>query len=232
MTDATELKKIVKQLQSAGTEPVIDFFFLVSMSFVYLVQADVPVFSSFLLAGNHRYSPCHEEEFPSERGRPQSGDFFSSFYFTVVRPLTHIHQESKAGLAVGKLRTHSQKAVSDLAKEIVKEWKAEVERAKNKAAPLKQGCTYQFQCHLSVSRRRRTNDRSPPIARKTSVSSVPATPITPIAPNRPKSEDRTAQSDKVNIELTGNKTRDKCIELIYDGLACDSTARGSHLLVA
>ena len=76
MTDATELKKIVKQLQSASTEPVIDLFFLVSMSFVYVVQADVPIFSSFLLTGNHRYSPCHEEEFPSERGRPQSGIIF------------------------------------------------------------------------------------------------------------------------------------------------------------
>jgi transcription elongation factor S-II len=42
-------------------------------------------------------------------------------------------QESKAGLAVGKLRTHASKDVSDLAKEIVKQWKTEVEQAKAKA---------------------------------------------------------------------------------------------------
>jgi transcription elongation factor S-II len=68
--------------------------------------------------------------------------------------LTRIHQESKAGLAVGKLRTHPQKAVSDLAKEIVKEWKAEVERAKNKAAPAKQACTWEFQRMLTFSSKR------------------------------------------------------------------------------
>lgn len=39
-------------------------------------------------------------------------------------------QESKAGLAVGKLRSHASKQVSELAKEIVKKWKTEVEREK------------------------------------------------------------------------------------------------------
>ena len=39
-------------------------------------------------------------------------------------------QESKAGLAVGKLRSHESKEVADLAKEIVKKWKTEVEREK------------------------------------------------------------------------------------------------------
>jgi len=41
-----------------------------------------------------------------------------------------ILRESKAGLAVGKLRTHEAKEVSELAREIVKKWKNEVERAK------------------------------------------------------------------------------------------------------
>lgn len=40
-------------------------------------------------------------------------------------------QESKAGLAVGKLRTHASKNVSELAKEIVKMWKNEVEKEKH-----------------------------------------------------------------------------------------------------
>ena len=39
-------------------------------------------------------------------------------------------QESKAGLAVGKLRSHASKQVSDLAKEIVKKWKQHVEQEK------------------------------------------------------------------------------------------------------
>lgn len=43
-------------------------------------------------------------------------------------------QETKAGLAVGKLRTHSNKTVSDLAKELVKKWKGEVDSAKSKTS--------------------------------------------------------------------------------------------------
>ena len=41
-------------------------------------------------------------------------------------------QESKAGLAVGKLRSNSSKQVSDLAKEIVKKWKKDVEKEKQR----------------------------------------------------------------------------------------------------
>ena len=39
-------------------------------------------------------------------------------------------QESKAGLAVGKLRSHTDKRVSETAKDIVKKWKNDVEKAK------------------------------------------------------------------------------------------------------
>lgn len=39
-------------------------------------------------------------------------------------------QESKIGLAIGKLRNHAAKEVSELAKELVKKWKTEVDRAK------------------------------------------------------------------------------------------------------
>jgi transcription elongation factor S-II len=54
---------------------------------------------------------------------------------------THlVRQETKAGLAVGKLRSHASKEVADLAKEIVKKWKSAVEKEKlaNGAAPKPQ----------------------------------------------------------------------------------------------
>ena len=40
-------------------------------------------------------------------------------------------QESKAGLAVGKLRSHAAKDVSELAKEIVRMWKTAVDKEKH-----------------------------------------------------------------------------------------------------
>ena len=42
-------------------------------------------------------------------------------------------------------------------------------------------------------------------------------------------ETRSAKSDGIKIEYTGDKTRDKCAELIYDALVFDSGARTSHL---
>ncbi|EIW74165.1 transcription elongation factor [Coniophora puteana RWD-64-598 SS2] len=118
-----------------------------------------------------------------------------------------ILRESKAGLAVGKLRSSSTKAVSDLAKELVKKWKAEVEKAKGSgnASP------------------KPTNGSAP--ARK---ASVPGTPTTPTIVNG-KVELRTAKKDGVKIKSTGDNTRDKCSELMYDGLASDSGAPSDQI---
>jgi transcription elongation factor S-II len=55
-------------------------------------------------------------------------------------------------------------------------------------------------------------------------------PATPTSANPNKTDLRTAKTDGVKIEVTGDKTRDKCVELIYDALASDSGARESPLL--
>ncbi|KAL6303618.1 transcription elongation factor [Sparassis latifolia] len=121
-----------------------------------------------------------------------------------------ILRESKAGLAVGKLRSHAAKEVADLAKEIVKKWKTEVEREKHgaggatKAAPGKN-----------------------PVMRKAStmsVSTAPTTPVTPTVAGGSKTDLRNAKGDGIKSAVTGDKTRDKCLELIYDALAFDSGA--------
>lgn len=114
-----------------------------------------------------------------------------------------ILRESKVGLAVGKLRAHDSKEVSDLAKEIVKKWKNEVERAKGGSGS-------------------KTPSNGKPPARKQSVAVTPTSAASP-APNG-KPETRTAKSDGVKIPTSGDNTRDKCAELIYDGLAFDSGA--------
>ena len=56
-------------------------------------------------------------------------------------------QESKAGLAVGKLCSHASKDVADLAKEIVKKWKTEVEKAKASSSS-KPGVNGKTQCEF------------------------------------------------------------------------------------
>ncbi|KAF4582728.1 RNA polymerase II elongation factor [Pleurotus pulmonarius] len=158
MSDPVELKKLVKQLQSATTEQEI-------VDILQTLKKEFQVNEAIL-------------------------------------------RESKAGLAVGKLRTHAKKEVADAAKELVKKWKTEVERAKAggthaaKAAP----------------------------ARKASIVSGPSTPITPTAPNSGKPEVRTAKKDGVTMNHTGDTTRDKCMELVYDSLAVDSGSPPEQLL--
>ncbi|KAJ7773623.1 transcription elongation factor [Mycena maculata] len=155
MSDAVELKKLVKQLQSASSNEDI-------VSILRTLKKDYRVNEAIL-------------------------------------------RESKAGLAVGKLRTHAAKDVSDLAKEIVKQWKTEVEAAK-----AAQGGAGKPTVGVNTA------------VRKGSVASNgPATPRTPSGtlPNA-----RTMKSDGVAGGFTGDKTRDKCIELVYDALASDSGA--------
>jgi hypothetical protein len=71
MTDATELKKLVKQLQGAGTESVIDFFDSVFGSSTLTFM--------FFFAGNNRCSACNEKRISSERSFTESGHFTSFF---------------------------------------------------------------------------------------------------------------------------------------------------------
>jgi len=161
MSDAVELKKLVKQLQTASNNEDIT-------SILRTLKKDFKVNEAIL-------------------------------------------RESKAGLAVGKLRTHASKDVSDLAKEIVKQWKTEVEQAKAAAGGAGKPA-------VGVNT----------AVRKASV--VSTGPATPKTPNGPSSNTRTMKSDGVSSGFTGDKTRDKCIELVYDAIASDSGAPADLLL--
>ena len=116
---------------------------------------------------------------------------------------------------MGKLRAHDSKDVSDLAKEIVKKWKNDVDKAKSK--PIINGKPPGASPHVSCL----PSDGR--LVRKQSTSLTPvATPTL-----NGKAEIRNSKSDGVRITTTGDNTRDRCAELIYDGLACDSGARES-----
>ncbi|KAJ7237276.1 hypothetical protein B0H12DRAFT_1026347, partial [Mycena haematopus] len=115
-----------------------------------------------------------------------------------------ILRESKAGLAVGKLRIHASKDVSDLAKEIVKQWRNEVENAKAAAGGAGKPV-------VGVN-----------TARKASVASNG-----PATSSGPSANAHTMKSDGVPTAFAGDKTWDKSIELVYDSIASDSGARWS-----
>ncbi|KAL7341082.1 transcription factor S-II, central domain-containing protein [Rhodotorula toruloides] len=100
-------------------------------------------------------------------------------------------RETKIGVTVNKLRNNTAKEVADLAKELVRKWKADVGKTGTK---------------------------------KTSTAAASTSGGPP----------RTHKTDGVEFgkgkDATGDKTREKCCELIYDALAQDSGARAySHL---
>ncbi|KZT01942.1 transcription elongation factor [Laetiporus sulphureus 93-53] len=131
-------------------------------------------------------------------------------------------RESKVGLAVGKLRSHSTKDVSDLAKEIVKKWKTEVEREKQSSGSSGKAVA---NGKPSAMRKSSTASSTASGASSATISAAPSTPMTPTATSASgKGDLRTSKTDGVKTAVTGDKTRDKCIELLYDALASDSGA--------
>lgn len=143
-------------------------------------------------------------------------------------------QESKAGLAVGKLRSHTDKRVSEAAKDIVKKWKNDVEKAKRTTSgtpehhspSTSKPSTYHT---IPVFRRSLTTFAAPkkPVISTTTSSKINSVPPSITSPAIPKIETRTAKGDGVSANWTGDKTRDRCIELLYDALALESGARTS-----
>lgn len=138
-----------------------------------------------------------------------------------VKATEPLLRESKAGLAVGKLRAHATKEVADLAKELVKKWKSEVDAAK--AGSTKSPAT-----------------PTPPKPAAPTATPITAASMSVASPTTPgggagagplsASAVRSVKTDNVKISSVGDKVRDKCIEMVYDALASDSGAPAEQIL--
>ncbi|KAL7274427.1 transcription elongation factor TFIIS [Rhizina undulata] len=121
-------------------------------------------------------------------------------------------RETKVGMAVNKLRMNADKSVSDLAKEIVNKWKKDVHQKTRPSGG-----------HDSKAKER------------TATASPSRTPPKPSG-KRPDSRQkvdpsqRSQKTDGVNCQITGEKVRDNCIGMVYDGLCIDSETDPSQIL--
>ncbi|KAI5798918.1 transcription factor S-II, central domain-containing protein [Geopyxis carbonaria] len=121
-------------------------------------------------------------------------------------------RETRVGMAVNKLRSNADKQISDLAKEIVGKWKKDVQKKPQK----------------------------PPQARKSSTASptMTSTQLSPLKPSgkKPASKasvdpsKRSKITDNVNYKCTGDKVRDNCVGVLYDGMCVDSDTGPDRLL--
>ncbi len=128
--------------------------------------------------------------------------------------------------------------MSDLAKELVKKWKNEVDRAKAaNGGGDREGVNangdheisaYVSQYSMCVLLFCFIDDDLLAVRRASIAESVgtppPKTPTTPTVGDG-KEVARSAKLDGLKVDTTDDKTRNKCIELIYDSLCVGSTAR-------
>ncbi|KAG4302145.1 hypothetical protein PCK1_001417 [Pneumocystis canis] len=106
--------------------------------------------------------------------------------------------DTKLGITVGKLRNYSEKYVADLAKEIVKKWKDDMNITKNLKKTTKN--IINTSETISVSSSLNTLE-------KTTDSTINST--------------TNLKKDPIQKNITGDKIRDNCIYLIYNALIHD-----------
>ncbi|WRT69254.1 transcription elongation factor S-II [Kwoniella shivajii] len=186
---------------------------------------------------------------------------------TEVEPSEDLLRSSKAGVAIGKLRSSTTSSISALAKEIVKSWRDKIEESKKKrkrddgdvkkedgaakrvkaegssTAPSPSAASPIPSASASTPDITKTESKpSPSAAGTTAVSgkeavreSSPRQPLSTIDASR--TTPRTAKSDGVDKSLRADNTdgahdpvRDKCVVMIYDALAGDSTAQNKILI--
>ncbi|KAG0208911.1 RNA polymerase II elongation factor [Mortierella sp. GBA30] len=161
--------------------------------------------------------------------------------FTVTATLL---RKTEMGLFVNKMKAHADNEVSRLAKDIVKNWKAQVSKetattsivtttttkttttvkseAKSGSSVVSASSKATMSAISSSATRPMVDTKSSP-REGSSTASSPRTPT-----DAPK--DRTVRSDGMRVKATGNDVRDKCIEMLYQALGTNSNAESERLL--
>ncbi len=130
---------------------------------------------------------------------------------------------SKIGVAVAKLRLSKDSKVAGLASQLVNKWKAAV---KKKPGAHPAGVGGPSPAGTKGGANGVANGRSEtssPAPKKEAVAAAPKKYS--VAP-----EKRNAKEDGVNTKITGNATRDGCLQLIYNGLSFMSEEAPGEIL--
>jgi len=136
-------------------------------------------------------------------------------------------RSTKAGLVVSKIRNCDNTAVSQLSKDVISKWKAEVDAIKRK----KQAAASSAEATPPAAPTPKAEETKPaPPKVNTAVTKEEVTP-SPTTERRGSTDGwkwsgdaRSVKSDAVKIPTTGDKTRDKCVEMAYDAMVFDSGA--------
>ncbi|KZZ88391.1 transcription elongation factor S-II [Ascosphaera apis ARSEF 7405] len=139
-----------------------------------------------------------------------------------VKPTEQILRQTRVGVIVNKLRQHKTPEVQTFAGEIVSRWRNEVNRQKansragsassngTAAGGAGAGLTNAGSSTTSSSRQVTS---SPKPAALNSINTDEKLDKCTVAPDK-----RDYKADGINVQLTGDETRDACIGMMYNGL--------------
>ncbi|ORY90236.1 transcription factor S-II, central domain-domain-containing protein [Leucosporidium creatinivorum] len=151
-------------------------------------------------------------------------------------------RETKIGVTVNKLRQNPSKEVADLAKEIVRKWKTDVgpaaakpskKESQNSSAVASPSPAPGSPPNKEAAKASAAKPKPsvPSSSSKPAPAPAPAASTSAPTPKRRESLNgapRTHKTDGLQFGqgegCTGDKTREKCAEMIYDALASDSDA--------
>ncbi len=133
---------------------------------------------------------------------------FSKLKSGLSAPTEDVIRQSKIGVAVGKLRSNSDKKVADQAKSLVKDWKAIVDkqRAQSSAAAAKHLPQLLLLRHRDEWQESSTNGNGDASASPSSASAAAASGKAP------------ASNTKIDFEILNDKVRNACLKLLYNSL--------------
>ncbi|KAJ5198227.1 uncharacterized protein N7498_007344 [Penicillium cinerascens] len=131
-----------------------------------------------------------------------------------VRASEDLLRSTRIGIIVNKFKQHSSKEVAQLSGEIVSRWRNEVNKQKQGGGAASRG-----------------SSGSPRPANGTPVSTpAGATPSDKASKLSVPPDKRTWKADKVDVNVLGNRVRDSCTGLMYDGLCLGSTESPKTIL--
>ena len=135
-------------------------------------------------------------------------------------------QSTKLGIVVGRLRTHEDKNVADLAKDTVRKWKNDVGGSKKPdgAAPSTSSSATTTAATVGKAGSAPPAKLNAPVSNGAGKAEGTAGPLNGPSPAKAKAP-RTSISDNIAKDHTKNKVRDGSILLLYNSIALDRDER-------
>ncbi|KAJ3277376.1 RNA polymerase II elongation factor [Borealophlyctis nickersoniae] len=134
-----------------------------------------------------------------------------------LRPTTEILRKTKIGVFVNDIKKNpkASDAEKEIARQLVGKWKNEVASSKSNGKETKASPKVKIEKTIK--------------GEKTTPQPSPSTPQ-PATPRLVTADSRTVAGDGVDIRGTGDKTRDKCIEMLYGALASGTSIAAEKVL--